>query len=77
MEMPEGWKKLAKAVVEMRKWELETDSRVAVMDAYWCGDMATTLSLMKEMAVALDEMDRAEMVSAIGYDVLQKFKEWK
>lgn len=87
--MPEGWKRLANAVVDMRKWEDKSPqaNRVAIMEGHWCGDMATTLSLMKETAKALEISHRVIEENGLkievdpNYDllgtVLSKWKDWK
>ena len=61
MEMPEGWKRVTKAVIDMRKWEEEgrPGDRFATFDMPWCGDIAEAMSLMKEMAKVLVEIQEA------------------
>ena len=83
MDMPGGWKNIAKAVIEARKWELEDPDRISTFDCkVWAGDLNILLSLMKEMAEALERYEvhmNEDHSGAFTYEdeVLKKFKEWK
>lgn len=55
MKMPEGWNRIAKAVVTTRKWEDEArpGDRAAIMDGAWCGDIHEALTIIRDMATVL------------------------
>jgi hypothetical protein len=85
MKMPEGWNRIAKEVVELRKWEEEgrPGDRVATLSGVWCGDMAEALSLLRAMAQTLEQYARTELGEYgnpepnLALVILDKFKEWK